>query len=89
MHTKLWLESLKRRDLHRREDNIKINLWEIGLQGVDWIHLAQDKGPVGGSFEHGNEHLGSIKGGEFLDYLIVLSVFQGGFCSMELRKLVI
>jgi hypothetical protein len=27
------------------------------------------QGPVTGSREHGNESLGSIKGGEFLDYL--------------------
>jgi len=33
---------------------------------VDWIHLAQDRNQCG-SCEHGNEHLGSINGGEFLD----------------------
>jgi hypothetical protein len=42
---------------------------EIGWDGVDWIHLAQDKGPVAGCFEHGNEPSDSIKDGEFLDYL--------------------
>jgi hypothetical protein len=26
-----------------REDNIKMDLREIGLEGVDWIHLAQDR----------------------------------------------
>jgi hypothetical protein len=26
-----------------REDNIKINLREIGWGGMDWIHLAQDR----------------------------------------------
>jgi hypothetical protein len=26
-----------------REDNNKINLKEIGCEGVDWIHLAQDR----------------------------------------------
>jgi hypothetical protein len=36
---------------------------------VDWIHLAQDRGPVAGSCEHGNEPSVSIKGGEFLDWL--------------------
>jgi hypothetical protein len=25
------------------EDNIKMDLRKIGLQGVDWIHLAQDR----------------------------------------------
>jgi hypothetical protein len=28
---------------HRQEDNIKMNLAEIGWEGMDWIHLAQDK----------------------------------------------
>jgi hypothetical protein len=32
-----------RRPRHRWEDNIKINLMEIGLEGVDWIHLAQNR----------------------------------------------
>jgi hypothetical protein len=26
-----------------RLDNIKMNLGEIGVEGVDWIHLPQDK----------------------------------------------
>jgi hypothetical protein len=25
------------------EDNIRINLREIGWEGVDWMHLSQDK----------------------------------------------
>jgi hypothetical protein len=33
---------------------------------VDWVHLAQDKGPVVGPCENGNETSGSIKGGEFV-----------------------
>jgi hypothetical protein len=37
-------------------DNIKMDLWEIGMEGVDWIYVVQDK-----------ETSGSIKGGEFLD----------------------
>jgi hypothetical protein len=28
---------------HRWEDNIRINLRERGWEGVDWIHLAQDR----------------------------------------------
>jgi hypothetical protein len=36
-------------------------------EGVDWMYLAQDKGPLAGSWEHCNEPLGSIKGGVFLD----------------------
>jgi hypothetical protein len=27
----------------RREDNIRMDLREIGWEGVDWIHLAQDR----------------------------------------------
>jgi hypothetical protein len=33
-----------RRFSHRKEDTIKMNLREIRLEGVDWIHLAQDRG---------------------------------------------
>jgi hypothetical protein len=29
-------------NLGTNEDNIKMNLKEIGWEGVDWIHLAQD-----------------------------------------------
>jgi hypothetical protein len=32
-----------RRPRHRWEDNIRMDLREIGLEGVDWIHLAQDR----------------------------------------------
>jgi hypothetical protein len=28
---------------HRCEDNIKMDLREIGRDGVDWIHLTQDR----------------------------------------------
>jgi hypothetical protein len=42
-----------------RWENIKINLWKIVWIGRDWIHLAQDRGPVDGSCIHGNELSGS------------------------------
>jgi hypothetical protein len=32
-----------RRPSHRQEENIKIDLRERGLEGVDWIDLAQDR----------------------------------------------
>jgi hypothetical protein len=32
------------RPTHRWEDNIGMNLREIGWEGVDWKHLAQDRG---------------------------------------------
>jgi hypothetical protein len=44
------------------EENIKMYLREIGCQDVGWIHLAQ-----AGSYVHGNEPSGSIKGGEVSD----------------------
>ena len=28
---------------HRREDNIKIDLQELGCRGTDWIDLAQNR----------------------------------------------
>jgi len=28
---------------HRGEDNIKMDLREIGWEDVDWIHLAQER----------------------------------------------
>jgi hypothetical protein len=31
------------RSVHRWEDNIKIDLRETGLEGVDCIHLVQDR----------------------------------------------
>jgi hypothetical protein len=47
-------------------DNIKMNLREIGLEGVIgfiWLRI----GSGGGLFEHGNEPLGSSEGRKFLD----------------------
>jgi len=31
------------RPRHRWEDNIRMDLRELGWEGVDWIHLAQDR----------------------------------------------
>jgi hypothetical protein len=31
------------RPRRRCEVNIRISLWEVGWEGVDWIHLAQDR----------------------------------------------
>jgi hypothetical protein len=49
------------RPRRRWVDNIKINLREIGWDGVDWIDMAQDRDQWKGSCEHGIEHSGSIK----------------------------
>jgi hypothetical protein len=48
MHTNCWLERLKGkrplgRNRRRWEDNIKMDLREIGLEGVDWINLVQGR----------------------------------------------
>ena len=55
------------RPRHRWEDNIKMDLQEVGCGGMDWIQLAQDREQVVGTCECGNEPSGSIKCGEFLD----------------------
>jgi len=57
-----WKISLQR---HRRrsEDNIRMDLREVVWEGVDWHRI----GTSGGCRERGNEPLGSIKCGEFLD----------------------
>jgi len=34
---------LLRRRRHRQEDYIRMSLREIGKEGVDWIHLGQDR----------------------------------------------
>jgi hypothetical protein len=44
----------------RWEDNINLELREIGIDGANWIRLAQDRSS-GGLYEHGNETSGSIK----------------------------
>jgi len=31
------------RPRHKWEDNIKMGLQEVGWQGMDWIHVAQDR----------------------------------------------
>jgi hypothetical protein len=40
----------------RWNDKIKMDLREIGWGGVDWIHLAEDRGPC----EHDNKLSGYV-----------------------------
>jgi len=50
MHTKFWSENLKETRPRRRwEDNIRMDLREIGWEDVNWMHLAQDRDQWGGS----------------------------------------
>jgi hypothetical protein len=42
---------------------------EMGVDGVDWIHLAQDRErSVVGSCEHDNGSLGSVEAGKFVSF---------------------
>jgi hypothetical protein len=52
-----------KRPRSRWEDNSKMDLHEVECGDMDWIELAQDRDTC----ECGNEPLGSIKCGEFLD----------------------
>jgi hypothetical protein len=55
------------RPRHRWEDNIKMNLREIGFGGCGLDSFGSGYRQVVGSCEHSNEPSGSIKCGEFLD----------------------
>jgi hypothetical protein len=52
----------------RWEDNIGMDLQEVGCRGMDWIELAVDRDSWR-TYECGNEPSGSIKGGEFRELL--------------------
>jgi hypothetical protein len=43
MFTGSWLGGPKARPRRRWEDNIKMDLREIGTDGAKWIQLAQDR----------------------------------------------
>jgi hypothetical protein len=51
------------RPRRRWEDNVRMNLQEVGFGYEDWIGLVQDRSAC----ECGEEPSGSIKRGEFLD----------------------
>jgi hypothetical protein len=51
----------------RWDDNIRMDIQEVGCACVDWIGLAQDRDRWGGAGECGDEPSGSIKRGKILD----------------------
>jgi hypothetical protein len=55
------------RPRRRWEDNIKMDLREVGCKGMDWIDLAQDRDIWRALANAVNEPSRSIKCGEFLD----------------------
>jgi hypothetical protein len=61
-----------------------LDLKEIGSDGVEWIHLAQDMVLWGALVNKVNELSGSIKGGEFLWKDQRLSATQQRICTVEL-----
>jgi hypothetical protein len=73
MCTKFWLENLKGRDhvkdRHRWEDNIRMDLKEIGWGDVDCILLAQDMDWWWGLVNTVMNLWVLLKGREFLDKL--------------------
>jgi hypothetical protein len=52
---------------HKWEHNIKMDLKEIGYDGVDWIACSSRWGLMAGCGQHGNGLLGSMQYGKFLD----------------------
>ena len=55
------------RPRRRWEDNIKMDIQEVGGGCGDWMELAQDVDRWRGTCEYGDEPSGSRKCGEFLD----------------------
>ena len=56
-----------RRPKRRCEGNIKMDLQEVRCRCMDWIGAGSGCGQMAGTCEFGNERLGSVKCGEFLD----------------------
>jgi hypothetical protein len=51
----------------RWEDNIKMDLQEVGFGGMDWIELAQDRGRWRALVNEVMKYSGSIECREFTD----------------------
>ena len=54
------------RPRHRWEENIKMDLQEVGCGGYELDRAGSGKGQVAGTCECGNEPSGSISAGNFL-----------------------
>jgi hypothetical protein len=65
-----------------------MNLTEIGLEDVDWVHLAQDMKPMVGPRDYGNEPSGSIRGEEFLAQLSDYQLLKSDRDSPSVSQLV-
>jgi hypothetical protein len=57
------------RPRRRCVDNIKMYLRQIRWDRMDWIEVARESGPMGGSSEHGNEPSVPVKCWEVLEWL--------------------
>jgi hypothetical protein len=55
------------RPTRRWEENIRMDLQEVGCRGIVWIDLAQDRDRWRALVKSGNEPSGPIKCGEFLN----------------------
>jgi hypothetical protein len=70
MHTKFWLERLKKRATgrykRRWEENFRLDLRETEWKGVDWMHLAQDRDQW-----RALANTGSIRSGGFIDCVTI------------------
>jgi len=51
-----------------------LDIKETGCEGVEWIHLAQDRDKQQ-TKECDNEYLDAIKCGKFLDWLRICSIY--------------
>jgi hypothetical protein len=63
------------RPRRRWEDNIKLDIREIVIDGANWIRLAQDRDQWRVFGEHGNEPWGSIKKAGYFLISCVTSTF--------------
>ena len=72
------------RPRRRWEDNIMMDLQEVGGGCGDWMELAQDRDRLAGTCGYGEELSGSINAGNFLTSgKVYWLASQEGLCFME------